>query len=170
MSKAFTREDDDRPEPPLIRPPAAELPPGAKNYLTPDGAQRFREELNQLVETLRPKATNRTDSAESSEELQRLDERIRQLRRILRSATVVKTQAGPADRVRFGATVQVRERSGEETLYRIVGIDEADPERGWVSWLSPVAKALLNGRVGQRVSFHSPAGGDGLEILSVRYE
>ena len=72
--------------------------------------------------------------------------------------------------VRFGATVAVRERSGEETAYRIVGLDETDLDQNWVSWISPVAKALLNARVGQRVPLKLPGGEEELEILKVTYE
>ena len=79
----------------------------------------------------------------------------------------------PAERdgvVRFGATVTVRERSGTEERYRIVGVDEMDIDRGWVSWLSPIAKALLNARLGRRVRFKFPSGEKELEIIRVEYE
>jgi transcription elongation factor GreB len=72
--------------------------------------------------------------------------------------------------VRFGATVTVRERNGEASVYRIVGVDEMDLDRNWVSWLSPIAKALLNARPGQRVRFKSPAGEQELEITGITYE
>jgi len=73
------------------------------------------------------------------------------------------------DRVQFGATVTVRERNGEELSYRIVGVDETDIDRGWVSWLSPIAKALFNARLGERVRFKLPSGEEELEIVGVAY-
>ncbi|MEY2466117.1 MAG: transcription elongation factor GreB, partial [Verrucomicrobiota bacterium] len=73
--------------------------------------------------------------------LQALNQRIQQLQESLASAVIVERPREPADRVRFGATVTVRERSGEESSYRIVGVDETDIDRGWVSWISPIAKA-----------------------------
>lgn len=170
MSKAFTKEDDGRPEPRPMRRPAAVLPPGASNYLTADGARRFREELARLQEVERPEAVHASTDPSEADRVLELDERIQDLRRILRTATVVKPAAAAPDRVRFGVTVRVRRRGGEESSYRIVGVDEADPERGWVSWISPIAKALLNARPGDRVPFHSPEGEEDLEVLSIRYE
>ena len=83
---------------------------------------------------------------------------------------VVPPPAESEDRVRFGATVTVRDRSGGETRYRIVGMDEVDVDRDWVSWLSPVAKALLNSKPGQRVRFKVPTGEEELEIMAIAYE
>ena len=77
---------------------------------------------------------------------------------------------GPADVVRFGATVTVRESDGNEASYRIVGVDEVDLDRGWVSWVSPIAKALLNSKQGERIRFKFPSGEETLEVLDVRYE
>lgn len=88
----------------------------------------------------------------------------------LRTASVVQPPATPDGRVRFGAVVTVREPDGTELRHRIVGVDEADFDRGWVSWLSPIAKALLNARVGQRVRVRLPAGEKELEIVAVNYE
>ena len=78
--------------------------------------------------------------------------------------------APPHDQVRFGATVTVREPDGEESRYRIVGADETDIDRGWVSWLSPIAKALLNARLGERVRLRLPGGERELEITGITYE
>jgi len=83
---------------------------------------------------------------------------------------VVQPLPPPHEQIRFGATVTVRECSGAESRYRIVGVDETDIDRGWVSWLSPIAKALLNARVGQRVRFKFPSGEEELEIVSIDYE
>jgi len=170
MSKAFTKEDDSRPEARPVRRPAAVLPPGASNYLTADGARRFREELTRLQDVERPQVLHASGDPSGADRVSELDERIQDLRRILRTATVVKPATAVADRVRFGATVRVRRGGGEESSYRIVGVDEADPGRGWVSWISPVAKALLNARLGDRVALLSPEGEEDLEVLSIRYE
>lgn len=170
MSKAFTRESDDAPDMPVLPRPASALPPGAKNYLTSDGARRLRKELNHLVQEERPRLAASTDDAEIKRRLQLLDQRIYHLEQSLSSAVVVPPPAERDDVVRFGATVTVRERSGAEESYRIVGVDEMDIDRGWVSWLSPIAKALLNARSGQRVRFKFPSGEEELEIISVEYE
>lgn len=146
MSKAFTRESDDEHDEPLAPRPSAALPPGTKNLLTPDGAERLREELD--APGCAPK-------------------RRRQIEETLRTAVVTPS---PADRgvVRFGAVVAVR-RDGGEASYRIVGVDETDPDRGWVSWLSPIAKALLGARSGGRVRFRFPSGEEELEIVAIDY-
>jgi transcription elongation factor GreB len=170
MSKAFTRESDDLPErpPPLLQSP---LPPGVKNYLTPDGARRFQEELQHLVEMERPKiAAASSDSSAQRREFQALDQRIQHLRQTLQSAEVVSPPPKPWDQVRFGAAVTVRDGNGEKSRYHIVGAAEMDADRGWVSWLSPIAKALLNARLGQRVRFKFPSGDEQLEILDISYQ
>lgn len=164
MSKAFTRESDDVPERPSR--PRPTQPAGAKNYLTQDGAQRFREELDHLTQTERPRlAAVAGDDAPRRPQL--ADQRIQQLQHILHTAVVVPPPAGPPDRVRFGVTVTVREATGDESRYRIVGVDETDLDRGWVSCHSPIAKALLNARLGQRVRFKFPSGEAELEIIAL---
>ena len=170
MSKAFTRESDDLPDVPIRSHQPSQLPPGAKNYLTPDGARRLREELDRLTQLDRPRAAGLLDESESKRQLQMLDERIRYLEQSLQTAVVVPRPDAHEDRVRFGATVTVRERSGGESCYRIVGVDETDLDRGWVSWLSPIAKALLNARTGQRVRFRSPSGEQELEIVGIAFD
>jgi transcription elongation factor GreB len=170
VSKAFTRESDDLPERPVLPRQASPLPPGAKNYLTTDGAARLREELERLVQVERPGLAALPDDGGARQQLPVLDQRIAYLRQSLNSAVVVPRPVEPEDRVRFGATVTVRERGGVETRYRIVGVDETDIDRGWVSWLSPIAKALLNARVGQRVRFKFPSGEEELEIAAIIYE
>src|SRR6266446_10754155 len=169
MSKAFTREDDAA-EPIIPRRVADPLPPGGRNYLTPDGVRRLQAELDRLVHVERPRAAASSDPSVAREQLHHLDLRIQHLQQSLQSAVVVKSPADVRGYVRFGASVCVRERTGEESRYRIVGIDEADTERGWVSWLSPIAKALLNARLGQRVRLKLPSGDEELEIISISYE
>lgn len=170
MSKAFTRESDDLPDLPLVPRQWSPLPPGAKNYLTPDGTRRLREELDRLVQAERPRFAALPEDGAAKRQLQMLDQRIRYLEQSLDSAVVVPPSVAPEDRVRFGATVTVRERSGGESRYRIVGVDETDLDRGWVNWLSPIAKALVNGRLGQRVRLRLPSGEEELEIVGIAYE
>ena len=169
MSKAFTRESDDLPDRPTLPPLPSLLPPGVKNYLTPDGALRLQEELKKLIEIERPQVVA-TDDSNDRRQLSGLDQRIQHLQQCLRSAEVVPPPATPCDQVRFGATITVRDRSGSESRYRIVGVDETDIERGWVSWLSPIAKALLNAKPGQGVRFKFPSGEEQLEIVGISYQ
>lgn len=96
--------------------------------------------------------------------------RIDQLQESLQTAVVVPPPAQPWEQVLFGATVTVRDKAGEESRYRLVGVDETDIDRDWVSWCSPIARALLNARLGQRVRFHVPAGEQQLEIVGITYE
>ncbi len=170
MSKAFTREDDNAPELPDLPPLTATLAPGSKNYITPAGAQRLRDELQRLVEVARPELAQTSDDPDAKRQLARLDQRIMQLEESLQSAEIVPAPSGPADVVRFGATVMVREADGTETSYRIVGVDETDMDRNWVSWVSPIARALLNGKRGERIRFKFPSGEETLEIIDIRYE
>lgn len=170
MSKAFTRESDDAPDLPVLR-PAAVLPPGAKNLMTPGGAARLRAELERMAREERPRlAESAGANDEAKQRLRTLDQRMELLHQKLQTAVVTGPPVPADDTVRFGATVLVRERSGEQATYRIVGVDETDLDQNWVSWLSPIAKALLNAQVGQRVRFKFPAGEEVLEILSVSYE
>ena len=170
MSKAFTREDDSAPELPDLPPLTSTLAPGAKNYITADGAQKLRDELQKLVEVTRPELAAASDDPDTKRQLARLDQRIMQLEESLQSAEIVPAPNGPAEVVRFGATVTVRESNGTETSYRIVGVDEMDMDRNWVSWMSPIARALLNGKRGERIRFKFPSGEETLEIIDIRYE
>ena len=168
MSRAFVRESDDRPELPIERQPSP-LPAGAKNYITAEGARRLREELERLVENERPALAASTADPDAKRRLLVLKQRILQLEESLQSAEIVSSPAGPAQAVRFGTTVTVRDSKSEESTYRIVGVDETDFDRGWVSWLSPIARALMNARVGERVRFTSPSGEEDLEIVGIAY-
>ncbi|MEN3370163.1 MAG: transcription elongation factor GreB [Verrucomicrobiota bacterium] len=170
MSKAFTREDDSAPELPDLPPLTSALAPGTKNYITPAGAQKLRDELQRLIEITRPALADAQADPDAKRQLARLDQRVRQLEESLQSAEIISAPSGPADVVRFGASVTVRESDGTETSYRIVGVDETDIERNWVSWVSPIAKALLNGKRGERIRFKFPSGEETLEIIDIRYE
>jgi transcription elongation factor GreB len=170
MSRAFVRESD-VPQLPELPPLVSPLPPGAKNYLTPHGAARLRDELTRLRESERPKLVGTpADDVDAKRELQLLDQRIRYLQESLRTADITETSPGPTDAVRFGATVTVREPNAGETRYRIVGVDETDLDRNWVSWLSPIARALMNARVGQRVQLKAPRGTRELEVVAIECE
>lgn len=170
MSRAFVRESD-VPQLPELPPLVSPLPPGTKNYLTAPGAERLRAELARLLETERPRlAGSPGDDSDAKRELQVLDQRIRYLQESLRTAEVSVPPEDARDVVRFGATVTVRETNGTETRYRIVGVDETDLDQNWVSWLSPIARALLNTRLGERVRFKAPRGERELEIVRIDYE
>lgn len=169
MSKAFLRESDfeEIPEPPRL---AASLPFGAKNYLTAVGAASLRAELTRLATVERPPLALQTEDPEARRELKVLDQRIRHLQESLRSAVVVESDTGPRDIVRFGATVTVRDTAGTENRYRIVGVDETDAARNWISWQSPLARTLLQAKLGERVVFQGPRIRADLEIVAIEYE
>ena len=154
MSKAFTKEDGGEE---IFAPPRAPLPPGTKNYITKSGADRIQAELSDLI------LKKREQPGSQSEQLNR-DARIQYLQTLINSFIVVEPSA--SDVVRFGATVTVKRDSQSET-YTIVGVDEIDLDRNRISWLSPLARALMSHRVGDRISFKSPAGPEQLEILAV---
>jgi len=169
MSKAFTRESDDESgaeERSFLRP---QLKPGIRNYITRAGADRLKQRLADLLEKKQAMAGATSAAGTGSEGDQRKTESaIRRLQQILESAVVAEM---PADRekVAFGATVLVRHGNGEAEAYHIVGVEEADPERGSISWISPLARALLFRRTGDKVRFRSPAGDEELTIVTVRY-
>jgi transcription elongation factor GreB len=168
VSKAFTRESDetDAEEIPSGRFP---LPPGAKNYITRGGADRLRKNLNQLLEKRRVGTTvgNETDP-EAKAEQRRIESAIRKLQSILDSVVVAEIP-DDQEKVAFGASVVVRHGNGEEEGYQIVGVDESDPAQGRISWIAPLARALLSRRAGDKVRFRSPAGDEELQVVNVRY-
>lgn len=173
MSKAFTKESDDEPEEDLsVLPASASLPPGTKNYMTPGGASRLRTELQELVQVERSKLTASADG-EVVQLRRRLNGRIAELETIMQSAEIVPPPIGEDERKRvvFGATVTVREvRTGSEERYQIVGVDEVDFSDERVTFQAPIARALINRRLGERVRFRFPAGEEELEIIAVEYE
>jgi len=160
------------------------LPPGAPFYMTPEGAARLREEVRALWEEERPKvvevvawAASLGDRSENADyqygkrRLRQIDARVRFLRRRLERVQVVDPAAQPRrDRVFFGATVTYARVSDDaEATIRIVGVDEADAERGDVSWVAPVARALLGAQVGDVRRVRTPAGTDEVEVVSISY-
>jgi transcription elongation factor GreB len=154
VSKAFTKEDGGEE---IFAPPRAPLPPGTKNYITKSGADRIQAELSDLI------LKKREQPGPQSEQLNR-DARIQYLQALINSFVVVEPSA--SDVVRFGATVTLKRGSQTET-YTIVGVDEIDLDRNRISWLSPLSRALMSRRVGDRISFKSPIGMEQLEILAV---
>ena len=171
MSKAFTREsDDDLPELPALRPASASLPAGVLNHLTADGAERLRRDLDLAVNEERPRLLAQVKAGSDKEALQKLDQRIRLLEDILESASVVVPATDADGRIRFGSYVTVRDSRGEEDTYRIVGVDETDVDRGWISWISPLARALVQAEVGQKVQVKLPGGNRELTVLHVRQQ
>lgn len=182
MSKAFVR--DDPPETEDEEQGLAPVPPGTPNYMTPGGYARLAAELAHLVKVERPELVNvvawaasNGDRSENGDyiygkkRLREIDRRIRYLTKRIESAVVVDpARREPTDQVFFGATVTVLEDNGQETTYSIVGVDEADPARGRISWVSPLARALLKAREGDCVRCQVPGGWRELEILQVRYE
>ena len=170
MSRAFVRESDhsDDDTPPLPRP---QLPTGVQNHITPAGAQRLQAELAALLEQKRQLsvANGSLVSSQIEPRSRKLESRIRLLQQIIESVVITQPPASSRDRVCFGATVMVRHANGEEANYQIVGIDETDLDRGHISWRSPLARALLSRRTGDRVRFRSPSGDEELQIVSVSY-
>ena len=184
MSKAFTREDDAPEEDFEGDDDSNPIPPGSKNYLTPLGWRRMRDELQWLVTTERPAVTNvvswaaklgdRSENADyqyGKKRLREIDRRIRYLTKRLEAAEVVDPSTREeTDQVFFGATVTYANRKGDENTIRIVGIDETDPAQHYVSWISPIARAFIKCREGDTVQLRTPGGVEDLEIVEVRYE
>src|SRR5437870_13522249 len=183
MSKAFSQEEttfeeDDAPEEP------SPLPVGARNYMTPGGFARLKGELDRLTTHERPElvatvawAASNGDRSENADyiygkkRLREIDRRIRFLTRRLDAAEVVDVSARePTDQVFFGATVAYQSSRGERQQVTIVGVDEVDPAHRRVSWISPIARALLKAREGDSVQVITPSGAETIEVLEVRYE
>jgi transcription elongation factor GreB len=153
-----------------------------RNYLTPGGYARLKTELKQLVEQERPEVTRTVSWAASNGDrsengdylygkrrLREIDRRIRYLMKRLEIAEVVDPRDRSGDQIFFGATVTFADPAGDEHTISIVGIDEVDTARGHVSWISPIARALLKAREGDTVRLQTPAGVQVLEVLEVTY-
>jgi transcription elongation factor GreB len=181
MSKAFVKDeaavDEDEEE------AGAPLPVGTKNYMTPAGHARLQAEFIHLVKVERPEvvgvvswAAGNGDRSENGDyiygkkRLREIDRRLRFLTKRLDNALVVDPAAQEnSDCVYFGATVSVMDQNGDEFTYSIVGLDEAEPGRGRISWVSPLARALIKARLGDSVRFQSPGGPRELEIVAIEY-
>jgi transcription elongation factor GreB len=180
MSKAFTketdREDDDAEEPDA-------LPAQAKNYVTPAGMAALQEEFRKLLYEERPKvvetvswAAGNGDRSENGDyiygkkRLREIDGRVRYLTKRIESAEVVDpARQKNRDQVFFGATVEYLRKDNTEHKVTIVGIDEADLANGKISWLSPVARALMRAHIGDVIELRTPSGPETLEVLSIAY-
>ncbi|MDP9045486.1 MAG: transcription elongation factor GreB [Pseudomonadota bacterium] len=183
MSKAFTRESDAGDDADDDADPSPALPPGGKNYLTPSGYARLREELLALLDDERPKvveivswAAKNGDRSENGDylygkkRLREIDRRIRFLTKRLDIAEVADPSVHHGgDQVFFGATVTYVNRRGQERTVTIKGIDEVDNLHGEISWVSPIARALLKARVGDEVQVSTPGGAERIEVIDVRY-
>jgi len=160
---------------------------GVKNYITPSGLQRLRDELRFLLARERPAVTqvvswaagngDRSENADyqyGKRRLREIDRRIRFLRKRIDAAAIVDPEAPrtgqAAARVFFGATVHYANAAGTERVVRIVGVDEIDLDRNHISWMSPLARALMKSGPGDRVVLHAPGSTEHLQILEVRYE
>jgi transcription elongation factor GreB len=181
MSKAFVKEsdaDNDLPD------DAPSIPTGVANYITPAGHRRLRDELRRLISEERPKtveivswAAGNGDRSENGDylygkkKLREIDRRIRFLTKRLESAEIVDpTRQTRRDQVFFGATVTYAAGDGAERTVTIVGIDEVDPDHGRVSWISPIARALLKAQEGDIVDLRTPSGIEPIEIVEIRYD
>lgn len=182
MNKAFVKESSDADDDDLDA-AQPEMPAGAKNYITPAGHKRLRDELLHLIDEARPEvvrlvswAASNGDRSENGDyiygkrRLREIDRRIRFLTKRLDLAEVVdSSRQESVDQVFFGATVDYAGEDGETHTVTIVGVDEVDLDRGHVSWISPVARALLKARIGDTVTLHTPAGAVPIDVLDVRY-
>ena len=180
MSKAFVKESDDDDELDLAAPA---IPAGSKNYITPAGYQRIREELFHLIDIDRPEvvrvvhwAASNGDRSENGDyiygkrRLREIDRRIRFLTKRMDSAEIVDPSLHHgSDQIFFGATVVYENQAGESHSVTIVGIDELDPLNGKISWVSPVARALTKAREGDSVVLNTPGGMEELQIIEVCY-
>ena len=176
MRKGFTRN------------PKADAPgPRVKNYITPSGLQRLKDEHRFLLLRERPAVTqvvawaagngDRSENADyqyGKKRLREIDRRIRFLTKRIDAAEVVDPEAPrggqAATRVFFGATVRYANSAGTERVVSVVGVDEVDLDRNYISWVSPLARTLMKRAAGERVVLHAPGGNEPLTILDVRYE
>lgn len=180
MNKAFVKETEDEDDVGISTP---SIPPGTKNYITPQGHQRLKDELLHLIDIDRPEvvrivswAASNGDRSENGDyiygkrRLREIDRRIRFLTKRLDIVEVVDPSVHHgSDQIFFGATIEYESQSGESHKVTIVGIDEIDPLNGKISWISPVARALTKARQNDSVILHTPAGIDELFIVHVSY-
>ena len=179
MKKGFTRR-------PAARAAPAEVA-GVKNYITPSGFQRLNDERRFLLTRERPAVTqvvawaasngDRSENADyqyGKRRLREIDRRVRFLRKRIEAAEIVDPEAPRSGRaatqVFFGATVRYANASGTERVVCVVGVDEVDLNRDYISWVSPLARALMKSAAGDRVVLRAPGGTEELQILEVRYQ
>ena len=170
-----------------LREPVRDAPgPTLKNYITPAGLQRLKDEHQFLMNRERPAVTkvvswaagngDRSENADylyAKRRLRQIDSRIRFLTKRIDSAEVVDPVAprsgAAATRVFFGATVTYEDATGHEHVVSIVGLDEVDLDRRYISWMSPLARALMKSTPGDRVVVHAPTKTEQLEVVDVQY-
>lgn len=183
MSKAFVKEDSDsEADSEVNNDSSSAIPSGTKNYMTPQGAARLKAELHELLVVARPElvktiswAASNGDRSENGDyiygkrRLREVDRRIRFLTKRLDQALIVDPTQTQSDRVLFGAFVETEDESGKRERYQIVGIDETDVQKKKISWISPMAKALMQAKVGDVVTVRLPQGERELEILKIEY-
>jgi transcription elongation factor GreB len=183
MSKAFTRETDGDDDDDLGVPLTPLVSPDGKNYITRAGYERLREELFALIDTERPKivevvhwAASNGDRSENGDylygkkRLREIDRRIRFLTKRLEVAEVVNPSMHfGGDQVFFGATVALAYADGQETTVTILGVDEVDSAQGQISWVAPLARALLKARLGDTIRLQVPGGVQEMEVVAVDY-
>jgi transcription elongation factor GreB len=183
MNKAFVTETENDDEVDAEAGAALPLPAGAKNYISPEGYRSLKDELMRLLDIDRPEmvrvvswAASNGDRSENGDylygkkRLREIDRRIRFLTRRLDIAEVVdSSQHQGSDQIFFGATVDYTSDGGPIKTITIVGIDEAEPLAGKVSWVAPIARALVKARVGDVVMLRTPGGVEELEVIDVRY-
>lgn len=164
MSKAFASNESDDDEPNPVKPSV--LPPGTPNYITPAGAQKLEAERERLI----AEKTALTDSVENQQRGKAIERDLKSLTDRLNAVHVINPATQPKDRVLFGASVTVRNSSGNTRTWRIVGVDETDLEKGWISWISPLARALARAQEGDVVEIRTPAGIETAEVIEIRYD
>lgn len=182
MSKAFTREDDGDNDDQDASDSPSPLPVGAKNYMTPRGEAKLRDEFRELMNVTRPKivetvawAASLGDRSENADyiygkrRLREIDRRIRFLTKRLENAEVIDPEKQNSPAVVFGATVVVRDESDVNRTYCIVGIDETNGKLGKISWISPIGRTLLRHKVGETVTVRTPKGEEDFEIMSINF-
>jgi len=183
MNKAFIKENDTEDVSETDQETSAALPAGGINYITAAGYKRLKDEFLHLLNTERPEvvkvvswAASNGDRSENGDylygkkRLREIDRRLRFLTQRLDSAQIVDPALQTHhEQIFFGATVIILREDGSEQKIRIVGVDEVDPSKGDVSWISPIARALLKAREGDTVVLQTPHGPEQIEVLAVNY-
>ena len=186
MSKAFTKENDspEDDDPDIEGEEGPSIPKGSKNYITPIGFKKLKDEFSKLMNEERPELTktiawaagngDRSENADyiyGKRRLREIDRRIRFFTKRIENAEVIDPGQINLDEVRFGATVTIQDtEDGTEKTYTIVGIDEIDMSKNRISWTSPLAVALLKSQEGDVINFKSPKGMRELEVIQIIYK
>lgn len=183
MNKAFTKEQDEEKESEHDTDSAPNIPRGSKNYITPRGADRLKKEYRELKFKERPEilkvvtwAAGNGDRSENGDylygkkRLREIDRRLRFLSKRIDSIEIADPTTIKSEQILFGATVTILDEDDIQKTYAIVGIDEVNLEKGHISWISPLASALLRNRVGDFVTFNTPKGIREVEIVKIEYK